>query len=148
MPLGERIFLGAIGVVGLFWLTQASRLPYWQDFAPGSGFLPFWLSIVLVALVALLLVQQHVRGGVVAAPGPMRHRRVLAIGIGLMVCAVLLEYIGFVVAIAGYLVFLLGLVERRGAAQTALVAGGTTLTLFLLFHTWLGVPLPAGPWGF
>lgn len=157
MPWGERIFVGAIGAVGLFWMSQALRLPYWQEYAPGSGFLPLWLSIVLIALVALLAAQKYVRriAGVAdevtdqAPPtGAPRHRRVLAIALGLLACVLVLEYVGFVLAVGGYLIFLLGLVERRGAAQTALVAGGTTLTLFLLFHTWLGVPLPAGPWGF
>ena len=152
MPWGERIFAGAIGAAGLFWMSQALRLPYWQDYAPGSGFLPLWLSIVLIALVALLLLQSHVRrvaGVVVVAPrGATRHRRVLAIALGLLVCVLVLEHVGFVLAVGGHLLFLLGLVERRGVAQTSLVAAGTTLTLFLLFHTWLGVPLPAGPWGF
>ncbi len=147
MPWGERVFAGIIGGLGLMWIFLSSRLTYWDGFAPGSGFLPLWLGIILVALVALLLIVQNAR--LAPAPvAPTRHRRVIAIVLGLAVSAVALEFIGFVVTIGGYLLYLLAFVERRGPAQTALVAGGTTLTLFLLFHTWLGVPLPAGPWGF
>ncbi|MGQ0675154.1 MAG: tripartite tricarboxylate transporter TctB family protein [Rhodospirillales bacterium] len=151
MPWGERVFVGAIGALGLFWISQSMRLPYWQDFAPGSGFLPLWLAIVLVGLVAALAIKQHLRPAAAPAPPPAaasRHGRVAAIMLGLVACILVLEWVGFVAAIGGYLLFLLGAVERRGPAETALVSAGTTLTLFVLFHTWLGVPLPAGPWGF
>lgn len=150
MPWGERVFVGIIGGAGLMWIFLSSQLTYWDGFAPGSGFLPMWLGIALVALVAVLLIAQNARPAPApAAPiAPTRHRRALAIMAGLAVSAVALEFIGFVVTIGGYLLYLLAFVERRSPAQTALVAGGTTLILFLLFHTWLGVPLPAGPWGF
>ncbi len=147
MPWGERIFVGIIGGMGVLWIFLAQRLTYWDDFAPGSGFLPLWLGIALVALVALLLITQSARPAPVSV-APTRHRRIAKIMLGLVVSAVALEFTGFVVTIGGYLLYLLGYVERRGPAQTALVAGGTTLSLFLLFHTWLGVPLPTGPWGF
>lgn len=148
MPWGERIFVGIIGGMGLLWIFLAQRLTYWDDFAPGSGFLPLWLGIILVALVVLLVVLQHLSPAPTTPAAPTRHRRVMAIMLGLVVTAVALEYIGFVVTIGAYLVYLIAFVERRSPAQTALVAGGTTLALFLLFHTWLGVPLPTGPWGF
>jgi hypothetical protein len=150
MPLGERVFAGIIGLLGLFWIYQASRLTYWDGFAPGTGFLPLWLAVALVALVALLLLTQGARPAPAPAPpqAPGRHRRAVAIMAGLAVSAVVLEFAGFVVTIGGYLLYLLAFVERRGPAQTGLVAGGTTLALFLIFHTWLGVPLPKGPWGF
>lgn len=148
MPWGERIFIGIIGSMGLAWIYLSSRLTYWDGFAPGSGFLPMWLGIILVALVVLLAVMQHLNPAPAAPAAPTRHRRVVAIMLGLVVTALALEHIGFVVTIGAYLVYLIAFVERRSPAQTALVAGGTTASLFLLFHTWLGVPLPAGPWGF
>lgn len=152
MPLGERVFAGIIGLLGLFWIYQASRLTYWDGFAPGTGFLPLWLAVVLVALVALLLFTQAARPAptppAALAQAPGRHRRVIAIMAGLAVSAVAFEFLGFVATIGGYLLYLLAFVERRGPAQAALLAGGTTLVLFLVFHSWLGVPLPRGPWGF
>jgi hypothetical protein len=154
MPWGERVFAGLIGAIGLLWIYLSAGLTYWEGFAPGSGFLPMWLGIVLAALVALLLAKEGLRIAAASpapAPAPSvpgRHRRIAAIMLGLAVCAAALEFIGFVAAVGGYLLYLLAYVERRGAAQTALIAGGTTAILYLLFHTWLGVPLPAGPWGF
>ena len=57
MAWGERILAAAIGLFGLVWIVQASKLSYWGEFAPGSGFLPLWLGIALVALVVIFLVQ-------------------------------------------------------------------------------------------
>ena len=154
MPWGERVFAGLIGAIGLLWIYLSAGLTYWDGFAPGSGFLPMWLGIVLAALVALLLAKEGLRPAAASpapAPAPSvpwRHRRIAAIMLGLVVCAATLEFVGFVVSVGGYLLYLLAFVERRSVVQTALVASGTTALLYLLFHTWLGVPLPAGPWGF
>jgi hypothetical protein len=38
-------------------------------------------------------------------------------------------------------------VERLPVPASLLVAAATTAALILLFRTWLGVPLPKGPWG-
>jgi hypothetical protein len=60
----------------------------------------------------------------------------------------IIEAAGFVLSIGLYLAFLLGIVERRSLAVTVGVTSGTTVVLHLIFRTWLGVPLPEGPWGF
>jgi hypothetical protein len=150
MALGERVFAGLIGALGLFWIAQSLRLRYWADFAPGSGFLPLWLSVILVALVALFLVESFVRPAAASAPSdqPARPGRVVAILAGLVVSAAVFEQVGFAAAVGADLVFLLAVVERRSWLETVGVAGGTVLFLHLVFRTWLRVPLPAGPWGF
>jgi hypothetical protein len=75
-------------------------------------------------------------------------RKVVAVGVGLFICVGLVEPLGFVVAVAAYLVFLLRAVEKEPWPTSLLVAVGTVAVLFALFRLWLKVPLPKGPWGF
>ena len=143
---GERIMAGVFGLIGVLWVSQALRLRYWGDFAPGTGFLPFWLGAILLVLVVLYLIASRFTPSTVEAA--IHPWRPLTVGGGLLACIAVIEYLGFVVSIAAYIAFLLLVVERRPAAQSAAVALGTPVVLFLLFKTWLRVPLPLGPWGF
>jgi hypothetical protein len=147
---GERIMIAVFAAFGALWIAKSLNLSYWADFAPGSGFLPLWLGVVIVILAGLLFWRSFAEAGPVAVPegGEGRTGRVVAIALGLLVCLAVLDYVGFTVAIAGYLAFLLGWVERRSSLETALLSVGTSVSLWIIFKAWLGVPLPSGPWGF
>lgn len=146
MLTGDRVFAGLIGILGVFWIVQSRHLAYWGDFAPGSGFLPIWLGIVLVALVAVYLAISFRDAPRPATPSRRRH--VGAIVLGLIACIGLLEWLGFVVSVALYLAFLVGWLERRPPRDVAAVSLGTSVGLWLIFKAWLKVPFPEGPWGF
>lgn len=151
---GERIFAGAVGLFGLLWISQALRLRYWGDFAPGSGFLPFWLGVALVALVALFLFFEFRARGAAPDPAPQAAidraavGRIGAIVGGLVATVAVLDTLGFVLSVGAYLAFLVGGLERRSLAETTAVALGTVAAIHVVFRVWLKVPLPAGPWGF
>mgnify|MGYP000096425104 CR=1 FL=1 len=147
---GERILIAVFAAFGVLWVVKSTALSYWADFAPGSGFLPLWLGVAIVVLAGLLFWQSFAEAGPVAVPedGEGRTGRVVAIALGLLVCLAVMPYVGFTAAIAGYLAFLLGWVERRSGLETALLSIGTSASLWVIFKAWLGVPLPAGPWGF
>jgi hypothetical protein len=147
MLTGERIFAALIGLFGVVWIAQSRHLTYWSDFAPGSGFLPIWLGVVLVALVAIQLVVSF-RDPAPPAAAPSRPRHVGAIALGLVVCIALLEWLGFVGSVTLYLAFLIGWIERRRPVETLGVSLGTAIVLWLIFKAWLKVPFPEGPWGF
>ena len=59
-----------------------------------------------------------------------------------------IETAGFFASMAAAMLFLFAVVEKRPVLPSLLAAGGTSLVLTLVFRTWLGVPLPSGPWGF
>ena len=61
--------------------------------------------------------------------------------------ALALERLGFRTTIALALAFLLLGVERRGAIFSAVFAIAFAAVAFLLFDTFLRVPLPRGPFG-
>ncbi len=151
MPRGERLLGAAFGALGLLWVVKSLDLTYMGDFAPGSGFLPLWLGIALVALSAIFLVgarQKAPTGAETAPPSSGVWRKTVPILLGLFVCVAVIGWLGFVVPVTAYMIFLIRYVERRSWLATLAVSLGTTLCLFLIFKAWLGVPFPEGPWGF
>ena len=146
MHQGERIFAVFLGVFGLIWIWKSTELPYLDYYAPGSGFLPLWLGVILVALVALFLWIS--RGAQTLDALPSNPRRLWSIAGGLAVTVALIEPLGFSVPVTAYLLFLLRRVEAVSWRTSILVSLGTSIVLFCVFRLWLSVPLPRGPWGF
>ena len=128
------------------WIATALGLPYLGDYAPGSGFLPLWLGVSLLVL-SIIHVVTNVRTPVAGARAG-HWRKVVAVTLGLIVCVAVIEKLGFVVAVAIYLLFLLRAVEKESWRTSLGVSVGTIVVLFGLFRVWLQVPLPKGPWGF
>lgn len=143
---GEAVMGALFGVLGAAWIVGALDLTYMGDFAPGSGFLPFWLGIALVGLSALFVWRKLRSPGEAAPAGGWR--KTAAIAGGLAVCVGVIEALGFVVSVAAYLVFLTRFVEREPWRPALGVSLGTVAALFAVFRLWLSVPLPKGPWGF
>lgn len=148
---GDRLLALAFGLFGVVWIVESRQLTYWSEFAPGSGFLPFWLGVVIVVLAAIVLGKSfaskpaELAGDEDYTPRP---QRVIAITLGLFACVAALPHLGFVVSIALYLAFLIGWVERRSLLEMTVIPLAASIGIFAIFRTWLSVPLPAGPWGF
>jgi hypothetical protein len=63
--------------------------------------------------------------------------------LGALVAAVAaLPLAGFAVSVFALLLFLYAAVERLPVLTSGVVSGVTTGVLYLVFKTWLGVPLP------
>jgi apolipoprotein N-acyltransferase len=77
----------------------------------------------------------------------MEAPRAVAVVAAAAFAALALERLGYRLTVLTLLVFLVGIVERRRAWVVVLVAGGTALGSFWVFHTLLRVPLPRGPFG-
>ena len=116
---------------------------------PGAGFFPFWLGTLGVGLSLALFVQswrgRSIGEGTEAllprGEGAWRAAALLA---GLAVVAVLLQPLGFRLAM---LVFTVGLLLALGVRQPvaiALFALASSFGLFHVFYYWLQVPLPIG----
>ena len=66
----------------------------------------------------------------------------------LLVYALLLEWLGFLLTTFALLVFFFRVLQRQSWIAVVGGALATSLLSSLVFKTWLGVQLPAGPWGF
>ncbi len=141
---GEVILALLFAALGILWIATAFGMPFWQGFAPQSGFVPFWYGVILVGLSAAIVVNL-VRQTEAAAEPP--------IGKPLIVLAALagailgLEVAGFGPAVFLLLLFLFAVVERLPVVRSVAVAAATTAVLLLIFKAWLRIPLPTGPLG-
>ena len=143
---GEVVVGFVCGLFAVLWIATALGLPYMGDYAPGSGFLPLWLGVCLLALSAMQVMTSLRTAATVVPAG--RWRKVVAVFLGLVVCAAVIEVAGFVVAVGAYLLYLLRGVEREPWRTSVAVTVVVVAVLFAIFRLWLKVPLPKGPWGF
>ena len=142
---GELILALFFALLGGLWIVAAARMPVWQGFIPQSGFLPLWYGITLFALAAAILARLYFE----KAP----HKDEEPVGKAFVVLAALaasvvgLDLIGFAPSIFLLLLVLFAAVERLPIVRSFVVAAAVTAVLFLIFRTWLRVPLPVGPLG-
>jgi putative tricarboxylic transport membrane protein len=131
--------------------VEASKLPFGSIETPGPGFFPLCLAAGF-SLVALVLVirSRGEREGEGAAPLilPGRRGKVIAAIVTLVVYALVLEWLGFVVATFLLMVVLFRAVEPQRWLVALGGAAACALLSHVVFRLWLGVRLPHGPWGF
>jgi hypothetical protein len=133
---GELALALAFIALGVLWIVRAAGMPLWDGFAPASGFMPLWYGVILVALAGSIVFLSQERKTVEPAGKPFVVLAVVAatiVGLSLM---------GFAPSIFLMLLVLFASVERLPLARSIAVAAGVTAVLFLVFKTWLGVPLP------
>lgn len=144
-PAAGEVGLAAIfAITGLVWIAGAVRLPFWEGFAPNLGFLPLIYGILLAALAAITVAMLF-RGD--AAPNAGSIGKPLLVLAVIAVTVIGLSVAGFSASIFLLLLFLYAVVEKLSVIRSISAAAGITLILYLVFKTWLGVPLPKGPWG-
>ena len=142
---GELVLALFFALLGGLWVVAALRMPRWQGFVPQSGFMPLWYGVTLAGLAAAILARIFLEKA---------ERRIEEpIGKALVVVAVVaativgFSLIGFAPSIFLLMLVLFAAVERLPIVRSIAVAAAVTAVLFLVFHTWLRVPLPLGPLG-
>jgi len=142
---GEAVLALMFAALGLLWAATALGMPFWEGFAPQSGFVPFWYGAILIGLSVAILVNLFRQ----KEADPERP----PIGKPLIVLAALaggivgLEVAGFGPAVFLLLLFLFVVIEKLPVVRSLIVSGATTAVLLILFRYWLGIPLPVGPLG-
>lgn len=133
--------------VGTALLVAASRFPFLLQGIPGPGFLPLLISFGIMG-AGVVLIGSAWRGAPRAKPiswaPPSGWAR-----IGLMLAAMaasflLLELLGFVLVTALFMAVMLFCLGERAWKIYASVPLLSAIGLYLVFATWLRVPLPKG----
>ena len=136
---GELVLALVFAALAVLWIAQGARMPLWQGFAPDSGFLPLIYGALLFVLAAGVIVQLLAATDARADEAIRKPMVVL----GALIAAVAaLPFAGFVVSVFALLLFLYAAVERLPVVSSLAVSAATTGILYLVFRTWLGVPLP------
>jgi putative tricarboxylic transport membrane protein len=136
---GELVLALFFVAIGALWIARAARMPKWEGFAPDSGFLPLIYGVLLATLAAAVLIQE-ILGSATTTPHEVRKPLLVLAALTATVAA--LPFTGFAISAFLLLLFLYGVVERLPWLNATVVSAATTGALYLVFRTWLGVPLP------
>jgi hypothetical protein len=144
----------ALLLFGALTAGLALQLPLGTLRAPGSGFFPFVLGLMLVALAAAELLRTRLArpkpAPAAPAPSPAEEgaaRRVVLFMAVVAVSTALLQPIGYVGSSFLLMLGLLKVLGTRWGAST-LIAALSAAACHVLFVLWLRIPMPAGPFGF
>lgn len=136
---GELVLALVFAALAVLWIAKGSAMPLWQGFAPDSGFLPLIYGVLLFLLATAVLVQLLTTKE--QRPGEAIRKPLVVLG-ALVAAVAALPFAGFAVSVFALLLFLYAAVERLPVVTSAVVSGATSGVLYLIFKTWLGVPLP------
>ena len=139
---GELLLALVFAATGVLWILVSLGLPLWQGFAPDSGFLPLIYGILLAGLSLVILADLLFAGGASAPDEQLRKPLLLLLALTVTVAG--LEVAGFSASIFLLLMFLYGVLERLPILTSGVVSAAITGALYLVFKTWLSVPLPTG----
>lgn len=141
--IAAALLIGLAGYV----LFEANQLRVGNFRVPQTGFFPRLLGLLLVLLTGVELVRALRQAATTTSPGKIdgdgwsRIGATLAIMLGF---ALVLEWLGFLLATFALMVLLLRAIEAPSWPKVVIVASITSVLSYGLFAWLLGVPLPAG----
>ena len=151
MRHADRIAGAALLASGVAFSAAALKYyTYWGPGGPGSGFLPFWLGIVMAMLAGLLLVGalRSPEAGAGWLPRGEGLKRLVAVLVVTAAFVALLPVVGMMLGTVLFLVALLRFLEGYRWVVTLGVAVAMAAVNYLVFTYWLRVPFPVSPLGF
>jgi putative tricarboxylic transport membrane protein len=121
-------------------------LEYYTKLGPGAGFFPLWLGVAMGALSLVWLVQVFRRTGKPSTAASLPDRsgivRIMAIIASLVAAALVMNLLGFQVAMFLLLVFLLLVMGRQSVWLTMIISLAGSVGAYRIFVTYLDVQLP------
>ena len=137
--------------------TARTTLEYWRQgsyVGPGSGFFPFWVSMILVGLTLYWMIQIAIRPGEEMPKDfiPPRHERmlVLAVFIDMILFTAIMDYVGFPVAMFIFLLVMVAILGERTLRDMiyyVMFSGAVTAFFVIVFGRWLEVAFPTSEIG-
>jgi putative tricarboxylic transport membrane protein len=133
-------------------LADALRLGAgWGSDGPKSGFLPFWLALLLLLVSLGIAIQAFLRGRTPPFVTGERLRPVLQVVLPMAAFVVLIAPpglpwgLGLYVSGAIYLAFYMRWVGRHDWRAVIALAVVVPVVTFIVFERWFLVPMPKGP---
>lgn len=127
------------------WQNRAYPIGSLQE--PGPGYMPLLLAVFMGATGVLIALWGGKSTPLAAIRWPEAWRA-LVIMLACVVGSFALERLGYRITIVAFLIFFLGVMERRRPLPVLLVSVGFSLISFYVIGDLLHVPLPRSPWGF
>ncbi|WP_281885161.1 tripartite tricarboxylate transporter TctB family protein [Paenibacillus sp. YYML68] len=126
----------------MFW--KSWELDYYSSLGPGPGLFPRWLAGAML-LLSLLYAFSSLRQPIVwseVMPKGRDMRNVLTVLASVVVFVLVMTPIGFV--LAGFLMMTFLLSRAYPWHRSAGIAITVNVAIYLMFDSWLNVPLPSG----
>lgn len=115
---------------------------------PGSGFMFFWVGIIMIGLSLIILIRAvkktAVTGELKILWTGIRWKKVVSILFVLLLYAYIFVPVGFILSTILLLIFLFKAAEPQRWTWAILGAIISTFSAYGLFHLWLRSPLPKG----
>ncbi|HEX2987750.1 MAG TPA: tripartite tricarboxylate transporter TctB family protein [Chloroflexota bacterium] len=134
-----------------FIARDSMELKFYTALGPGPSFFPFWLSVLMMILAAMMFFNATFKN---AGPMPddfwaskVGYLRMLAIFLAISFAVFFMETIGFRLTMLAFYLFLLFALGRQNLIVTAIVAIAGSWGVFQVFTEYLKVPLPIGIFG-
>jgi len=143
---GDHIAGFAFIVIALLVAWENGAYPIGTLSAPGPGYMPL-MFVGALGLFGLLIVLRGGASPLLSTIDWTESRRGIVLLIACGAATFALERIGYRLTMIVLLLFMLGVVERKGPVPTVLVALGFAFISHFVFATLLKVQLPVGPWG-
>jgi hypothetical protein len=152
MRVADLITSFVLMLLGGVVLYDALRLGAgWGTDGPQSGFVPFWLALLLLAVSLGIFVQAFLRGARTPFVTREKLRPVLQVVLPMAGFVVLIDPpglptgLGLYVAGAIYLAFYMRWVGRHDWRAVVALAVIVPVVTFIVFERWFLVPMPKGP---
>jgi hypothetical protein len=133
-------------------LYDAARLGIgWGNEGPKSGFFPFWLAALMVAISAVILLQSVIAGSRKSFVTKEKFAPVLKVVAPIATFIVLTDppgpWSGLGLYVAGglYLGFYMRWVGRHSWLAVGALSVTVPVVAFFIFEEWFLVPMPKGP---
>jgi hypothetical protein len=146
MRAADLVTASVLMLLGGVVLFDAVRLGIgWGTDGPRSGFLPFWLGLILVVMCAAIVLQAWRQ----ATSRPFVRRAqlgsVLTVLCPVAALIVVMQFVGLYVASALYVGSYMRWVGRHSWLAIVALSVAIPIVTFLVFEKWFLVPMPKGP---
>lgn len=145
MKKWERIAALVLFFLGIGAAWEATKIGFGSFSAPGPGFYPFWLAIILAGVSLIYFLNNLGKDPKVVALWEEKTwvRPLIAIVV-MLAYGLLLDHIGFLLDTFFLFVVWLTVIEREKPLTVALVSTIGTTVVYVLFVHFLQVQLPKG----
>jgi len=140
-------------VFGVFVTIESYRMGLGTLRRPGPGFLFFWAGILMAILSLIVLSRAWADSRREALPtkaifGPIDFLKIALVSASVFLYALFMERLGFIPVTLILLLFLLGVIERKGITLSVFISVVVTAAAYLIFEVLLHSQLPKGFLGF
>ena len=142
-------------ISSLFWMAMGLGICYGgydlhlgSLHEPGSGFMFFWVGVIMIGLSLIILIkavrEKGQKGELKILWTEIRWQKVILVLAALFIYAYVLTPLGFILTTILLLIFLFKAIEPQKLSWAILGAVVFTLAAYSLFRFWLGCQLPQG----